>query len=521
MSPESGNDYDVSIVGYGPVGASLALFLARSGLRVSIHDRSIELYDLPRAVGLDGESLRAYQSIGLGERVHGIVQPPRDGDALWFTDSKRNKLFGIDTAQEAGHNGWRDLNFFDQPELEETLRDVIPNEDGIDVFVGEEATGIREVGDGVELDLRELASGEERTVRTSWLVGCDGASSFVRRTLDIPWTSLGYDQDWLVIDIVMSPEAKLPLATMQVCDPERLTTYVCVKDPNRRWEFQLLPGETRAEMVRPETIDGLLESWIPKGHYTLRRAAVYQFHAATAERWREGRILLAGDAAHQTPPFLGQGLNSGVRDAFNLAWKLALVAEGRCDAGLLDSYFEERDDHARTLVDGACDIGKLMETLAAREAGRPEPHPGWAPSLDVGGGRVALAIEGGATHAAQRSEEIPVGAPLRQPVIRRRGSDEIPTRLDDVCGRGFALIGRTAADFALDDEARAIAERLGLRYVALDELELVDGSFDQVFEKRAAVLVRPDRYVFGVTDDETSASELVRLAASKIALVRD
>ena len=159
--------------------------------------------------------------------------------------------------------------------------------------------------------------------------------------------------------------------------------------------------------------------------------------------------------------------------------------------------------------------------LVVREAGRPEPHPGWAPSLDVGGGRVALAIQGGATHAAQRSEEIPVGAPLRQPLIRRRGSDETPTRLDDVCGRGFALIGRTAADVALDDEARAIADRLGLRHLALEGLEVVDGSFDQVFEKRAAVLVRPDRYVFGVTDDETSASELVRLAATKIALVRD
>ena len=229
----------------------------------------------------------------------GILQPYREGDEVCFANSRRERIFGQPLpAREPG--GWRVISFFDQPELEATLRAIIADEDGIDVFLGEEATALRDEGDHVALDLRDLANDSTRTLRAGWLVGCDGASSFVRETLGIPWTSLGYDQDWLVIDVLIEPEATLPLATMQVCDPERLTTYVCVKDPNRRWEFQLQPGETREEMQRPETIERLLASWVPADHYRLRRAAVYQFHAATAERWREGRVLLAGDAAHQT-----------------------------------------------------------------------------------------------------------------------------------------------------------------------------------------------------------------------------
>ncbi|MEM9175085.1 MAG: bifunctional 3-(3-hydroxy-phenyl)propionate/3-hydroxycinnamic acid hydroxylase [Myxococcota bacterium] len=511
-------DYDVSIVGYGPVAATTALLLARRGFRVSIHERSTQALELPRAVGLDGESIRLFQSLGFGEDVDALVQPYREGDALWFTDSKRNKLFGIDTASHAGHNGWRDLAMFDQPELEALLREQVAKDEAIDVFLGEEGIALRDEDTRVALDVRDVAKDTTRTVTARYLVGADGASSFVRRALGIPWTSLGYDQDWLVIDILVDDPRRLPLPTMQVCDPDRLTTYVSVKDPNRRWEFQLKPGETREEMERPEAIDALLEPWLPKDAYSIRRAVVYQFHAATAERWRAGRILIAGDAAHQTPPFLGQGLNTGLRDALNLSWKLALVLEGRCDDALLDSYFDERDAHARTLVDGACDIGKLMETLAAREAGRPEPHPGWVPSLDVGEGRVALAIEGGVLNESQRAEGIPIGEPLRQPQVRARGTSEVATRLDEHLGGGFALVGRSEADLVLDEDATALAERLGLRCLALDALEVAEGEHDRAFDAARGVLLRPDHYVFGVVDERTDASALVRAAAEKLAL---
>jgi len=518
-APDHAPDCDVAIVGYGPVGAFAALLLSASGHRVAIHERSTQALDLPRAVGLDGESLRAFQSLGHGETVSTILQPRREDDELWFTNSKREKLFGQPVPGTVGHNGWRDLAFFDQPDLEAVLRGCVEADDGIDVFLGEEATELSQDKAGVQLTVRNRADDSVRTLRSRYLLGCDGASSFVRRACGIPWTSLGYDQDWLVLDITIKPQAKLPHQVMQICDPNRLTTYVCVKDPNRRWEFQLLPGETREEMESEEKIQALLEDWIPPSDYTIRRAAVYQFHAATAEAWREGRILLAGDAAHQTPPFLGQGLNSGIRDAFNVAWKLDLVLQGLAGETLLDSYFDERDAHARKLIEAAVGIGKLMETLAAAEAGRPEPYPGWSMTNDVGEGRVAVAIKTGALLMEQAKREFPIGEPLRQPQLRSIATGET-RRMDEWIGRGFALVGRGASDLRLSSEANALVEKLEFATIALDEFEVVEGEIDNVFERTPTVLLRPDRYVFGVVEDSFGIDALVTQWADALSVPR-
>jgi len=508
----TGTGYDAAIVGLGPVGAFTALLLAESGLRVAVIERSREPVILPRAVGLDGETLRAFQRIGRGEAVNAILQPPRERDEVCFTDSHRRPLFGLEIPR-FGHNGWRDVAFFDQPELEALLREWIADHSRIDVFLGEEVVALESSDDGVML--RSRSSAGLRELRAAHAIGCDGASSFVRRALGIDWLSLGYDMDWLVVDILLRREAQLPLATMQVCDPARLTTYVCVKDPNRRWEFQLLPGETREEMLRPARIEALLSAWLPAEHYEIRRAAVYQFHAATAARWQVGRVFLAGDAAHQTPPFLGQGLNAGFRDAVNLAWKLSLVHTGACDVSLLESYPVERDAHARDLVEWAVAVGKLMETLAAREAGRPDPHPQVDRRAGYGQGRSAPPLRGGVLVDVQCREDGPVGNLLRQATIRRGGA---PCRLDELLGSGFAVLGRKQADLRLGPEATSILERLGGRAVCLEGVEVVEGGLDRLFDAHPAVVLRPDRYVFGVVDEDWSLDRLLAELARKLAL---
>ncbi len=503
------HDCDVAIVGYGPTGAFLALLLAEEGLRVHVIDRGTEVMQIPRAVGLDAESVRAFQRIGHGEDVAALLQPPRPGERICFADSRRRPLFGIEIP-ERGPLGWRDMSMFDQPELEALIRELVAKRPGVEVTLG--AT-VREVGSGDDAATVRgaLASGEPFEVRAPFVVGCDGASSTVRDRMGIAWRSLGYDRDWLVVDVVIGPEADLPLEMMQICDPERLVTYVPVKDPNRRWEFQLRPGETREEMLEPARIEALLGDWLPAAHYALRRAAVYQFHAATASAWRAGRVLLAGDAAHQTPPFLGQGLNSGLRDAVNLGWKLPLVIRGACDARLLDSYAAERDAHARDLVERAIAIGRLMETLAAREAGLPDPHPD-----GPGDGRPGIPpLRDGVLIGAQ-TDPGPAGRLLWQPTVRGDGA---PERLDELLGRGFAVVARSAADAEAGPAAAALLERLGARTVVLDGLEVVDGALDRLFERHRAALVRPDRHVFGVVDEAWSLDALVAELARELALV--
>ncbi len=509
----SQEDFDVAIVGLGPVGAFTGLLLAEAGLRVAIFERSLEPVVLPRAVGLDGESVRAFQRIGLGDTVAAILQAPREKDRVCFTDSKRRILFGLEIP-EHGANGWRDIAFFDQPELEALLRDHVVQHERIEIFLGREVTGLEQTDAGVRLQATDPVAGAT-TTRAAYAIGCDGASSFVRRAVGIEWLSLGYDQDWLVVDITQGPDAELPLETMQVCDPERLTTYVCVKDPNRRWEFQLLEGETREEMLRPERIEALLRPWLPPEHYEIRRAAVYQFHAATASRWQQGRVFLAGDAAHQTPPFLGQGLNAGFRDAVNLGWKIPLVQSGTCAFDLLETYAAERDAHARDLVEGAVAVGKLMETLAAREAGRPDPHVA-DPRSGYGAGRRMPPLRDGVLVDEQTGADRPVGNLLGQPSVR--GLDGSECRFDDLLGSGFAVVGRKRSDLRLGREGEAILERLDGRALGLEDLTIVRGEHDPLFDTHPALVLRPDRYIFGVVDADWNLDRLLAELARKLCL---
>jgi 3-(3-hydroxy-phenyl)propionate hydroxylase len=269
-------------------------------------------------------------------------------------------------------------------------------------------------------------------------------------------------------------------------------------------------------MLRPERIEALLRPWVAPEHYEIRRAAVYQFHAATAGRWQQGRVFLAGDAAHQTPPFLGQGLNAGFRDAVNLGWKIPLVLAGRCDARLLETYAAERDAHASDLVEWAVAIGKLMETLAAREAGRPDPHPKTDSSAGYGQGRSAPPLRGGALVDEQTRGADPVGVLLRQPTVRR--ADGTVCRFDELLGRGFAIVGRKPSDLHLGAEAESVLRRLEGRVVSLDGLEVVEGGWDRLFGAHPAVVLRPDRYVFGVVDDAWDLDRLLGELGRKLAL---
>jgi hypothetical protein len=249
---------------------------------------------------------------------------------------------------------------------------------------------------------------------------------------------------------------------------------------------------------------------------TIENVMHWQAAADVAGRFREGRVFLAGDAAHQTPPFLGQGLNAGFRDAVNLAWKIPLVLEGACDARLLESYAAERDAHARDLVEWAVAVGKLMETLAAREAGRPDPHPRVDQRSGYGQGRSVPPLRGGVLQLGQLADDSSVGCLLRQPTLREPGG--AARRLDEWLGRGFSVIGRKASDLRVGGEAEALLRRLGARTLALEGLEVAEGELDHLFERHPAAVGRPDRYVYGLVDEDHDLDWILETLGRGLAL---
>ncbi|NOX51313.1 MAG: bifunctional 3-(3-hydroxy-phenyl)propionate/3-hydroxycinnamic acid hydroxylase, partial [Gammaproteobacteria bacterium] len=509
---------DIVIVGLGPVGSMAALLFAEAGMTVSAIERERDVYPLPRAVNLDGEVIRAFQQIGRGEVVNALMQAARPGDRAGFANAKREWLFG-QKYSSLGVNGWQSSNMFDQPEFEKYLRDEILSHPNITCYLGCDVVKIENVTGGVELDF--VSADTVATLNPTYLLGCDGASSFVRKSFDIQWRDLGYDHDWLVVDVTLREGATLNNDTVQVCDPDRIVTYVCTKDPFRRWEFKLNPGETKEEMLKTQTIESLIDAWTPPGTYEIRRAAVYQFHAALADTWRVGNCFIAGDAAHQTPPFLGQGLNAGMRDVINLAWKLPMVIQQVASDRLLDTYYLERNAHAHDLVEWAVAIGRLMEHLtdierAKRDNTPPPREPVALRSAGYGQGREAPPIRDGVVCLEQVSDTGSTGYLFSQPLVSDAQGNQC--RLDELLTPGFVVVAKTQDDLSLTDASRNILARINANLVTLAGLREVKGHFDRLFDHCDVAIVRPDRIVFGHTTENTTLDDLVTVLGDRLAL---
>ena len=509
--------HDALVIGLGPVGSLLTLLLAKQGLSVAVIERDEAVYRLPRAVNLDGEIVRALQPWHLAEPIEALLQKNRPGERAGFANSRREWLFG-QTMKDSSACGWQPMNFFDQPELEDFLRQTALREEGVTSYIGFEAEAISQSSEHVTVNARKIgteASGAT-PLEGRFLIACDGATSEVRRRLGINWVDLGYNQDWLVVDVVTKPGHTLDNSTVQVCDPERLSTYVCTKDPYRRWEFRLNEYETWDEMLDPKMIQSLIDPWTPADTYVIRRKAVYQFHAATAEAWQRDRIFIAGDAAHQSPPFLGQGMNSGMRDAINLSWKLPLVIRGVSDPALLKTYESERQGHAYDLIDWAVSIGTLMEHLARVEAAEnlgnaPPDRPKTLERSGYGQGREAPPLKKGVLLEDQVSDSGITGTPYYQPQVQYLNQTH---RLDDLLGAGFALVLR--APLTLSETALQVIERLKIQIVCAADFEVLRGRLSG---EQDAVLIRPDRYIFGHTDAHTDVERLLLGLCRKLCLV--
>lgn len=484
-------DCDVAVIGYGPVGATLAGLLAGRGVNTIVIDRETDIYPLPRAAHVDHEIIRILQELGCADEMMAHMRPNSGMD---FLTADHQVLLAM-RSPGVTPLGWPASVFINQPLFEAQLRDAVTGLGAVTRL----GSGVTSIDTG-EADHVVLGLEDGSTITARYVVGCDGARSFTRRTLGIGSHDLEFEEPWLVVDLVIdTPVAALPQHALQVCDPARPHTLVPMPDRRFRFEFMLLPGEDPVAMQAPECVAALTAGWLPNGAATLERSAVYTFHGLITTTWREGRVLLAGDAAHQTPPFLGQGMCSGMRDAANLAWKLAAVLAG-ADGALLDTYQAERESHVRWIVQAAVDFGRIICTL----------DPAAAAERDT----AMLAAAAAAPEAQDTSAGVPMppltgtlvgpggGRPSFQPLVDGQ-------RLDDLVGRHWLLITRGPAG----DDAAWWRERGAVVLSATDHPELgalLDAAVAPDGTVANAVAVRPDRYVLA---GAPTPAELVALAA--------
>lgn len=476
MTDFSDEFFDVVVVGLGPVGATLAGMLGRANLRTLAIEQCEGIYPLSRAAHIDHEIMRIFQSLGI---VEDIMPHLRVAPNYQFLATNGMPMLCIEREGVTGASGWPvSFNIY-QPGIEQALHALLASLPAVTVKHGTGFTDIVENGpDGVTVSINGPSG--TRLIRSRFLVACDGASSAVRTALGTPLYNYDFDEPWLVLDARVPDESGFPTSNLQICDPARPTTFVHMGPGRLRWEFMLRPEEQTDRVLEPTFLDALLKPWAGFGEIEIERSAVYRFHGLVAESWRSNSILLAGDAAHQMPPFMGQGLCSGLRDAANLAWKLERAIRTDVSKKLLDSYQAERDPQVRFVIERAIYMGRLVCTLDAEVAKRRDAEMLASPQT---GAPMALP----AYARGWLLEGSPCAGELfPQPVLL----DE--QRADDILGSGAWLIVRDVTDLPEMEGVRVI-------YLHGDLPSWIIARFTDWMDERAvqAVLVRPDRYIFG------------------------
>jgi 3-(3-hydroxy-phenyl)propionate hydroxylase len=520
MSSASGM-FDVAIVGLGPVGAVAANLLGQGGLRTLVVDREREIYDKPRAVALDHEIARVLQGLGLADALDPFLAP--------FTASEYFGVNGqlikrLDMVPPPYPQAWTPSMVFMQPAVEQLLRKAAIGNGNIEVRLGQEVHSISQSDHGVVLGLRD-EGGKHSTVSAQYVVACDGASSTVRQALAIELEDLGFDQPWLVVDIIVNARGleKLPQTSVQYCEPRRPTTFVMGIGAHRRWEIMLDDDEDPQSAEKPENVWRYLRRWITPEDGQLWRSASYRFHALVARQWQIGRIFVAGDAAHQQPPFLGQGFCQGGRDVANLCWKLERVLSGQSHPGLLLTYGIERAAHVRKLTGIIKSIGGLVAERDLQRANERDAR--------------LIAEAGGFVHSMPRQDLMPglecgllsrtrrlgVGSLFPQPWVVQGGSSR---RFDDFCGRGFLVVFGGNLQLEASSKTIELCRNLNVKIVRFaDQPSSGDDGILYVSEREGvatnwftshnciAAIVRPDKYVFALaSSDDELTSHLSELA---------
>jgi 2-polyprenyl-6-methoxyphenol hydroxylase-like FAD-dependent oxidoreductase len=487
--------FDVVQIGYGPVGQANALMLGQLGYEVAVFERHPNLFGNSRVGHIDHEIMRILQSLGTASSMEEQSVCPEMYE--WRTADGRTlyKFPWLD-----GISGWRAAYLFYQPDLETALDSAVRARANIQVSQGWEATEIEQYPDHVAVTLRERGAGSgianRRIVRAKYLLATDGGNSFVRQALDLQMRDLGYKHGWLVLDFLNKRKVKMDFDNGQICDPRRPTSLFEMGKRHRRFSFAAMPGETEQSLLEPEKAWELVKDWITPDDAELTRQVFYVFEARVLDQMRHERIFFLGDSAHVMPPFLGQGMGSGIRDAKNLAWKLDLVLRGLSSDTLLDTYSPERQPHSERYAEISMELARVLCTIDPEEARRRDEAilSGIMPPLKPFPWIFNGILQGGAPPAVQAV----VGRLGPQGAIRLGRQNG---RADDVVGSGWQIISRRDLLPVCSPESRQLLESLSFRFIHFGPggAEDTAGVYTKYFKDKEleAIVVRPDFYLFG------------------------
>ena len=512
---------EVAILGAGPVGLTIANYLSKQGVEVTVIEQLDDLIDYPRAIGIDDEALRTIQSLGLIEQVLPHTTP---NHAMRFLTPK-GRCFA-DIQPMTREFGWSRRNAFIQPQVDRVLLNGLAQYPKTQVLFSRHVSEFQQDHEGVTLKLQNKDQQQE-AVRAKYLIACDGGNSYIRRTLNIGFEGKTAPNQWIVIDV-----ANDPLATPHIylcCDPVRPYVSAALPHAIRRFEFMVMPGETQEELSKPENISKLLSKVLPNTHnIEVIRQRVYTHNARIADKFRIDRILLAGDAAHIMPVWQGQGYNSGMRDAFNLAWKVALVVKGVATPDLLDSYQVERKDHAKAMIDLSVMAGHVLA-----------PPKKWQGFVRDGVSYVLNYIQpikryllemrfkpmpkyhDGALVADTANKNSPVGKMFIQPQVKLESGETV--LLDEVIGNDFAVIAwGVNPKWGISPSTMQKWQKLGVKFIQVLPAVQLDNTQREKIEgvitigdigteirswfgqtNQSIVILRPDRFVAALAIPQT------------------
>jgi 2-polyprenyl-6-methoxyphenol hydroxylase-like FAD-dependent oxidoreductase len=508
--------FDVVQIGYGPVGQVNALTLGQLGHDVAVVERHPTLFGNSRAGHIDHEIMRILQSLGCAAELEAASVCPTMYE--WRTADGRS-LMKFPWLE--GISGWRAAYLFYQPDLETALDKALRKQPTVQVSQAWEAAGIEQYPDHVAVTVRRRnappGADNERVLRGKYLMACDGGSSFVRKALGLRMRDLGYRHGWLVLDFETKRKITLDFENGQICDPRRPTSLFEMGKRHRRFSFGAMPGETEESLLRPEKAWELVKPWITPDDAELTRQIYYVFQAQVLDEMRSNRIFFVGDAAHVMPPFLGQGMGSGMRDATNLAWKLDLVLRGLAGDAILDTYSVERRPHSERYAELSMELARILCMTDEAEAKRRDDAilSGRMPPLKP----TPWIFDGLLQADAPATVQPVVGRLGPQAPIRlgaRRG------RADDVIGAGWHLISRTDPLPACTPRSRRLLETLSSRLLHFgpDGAEDTRGVYTKYLDDHEleAIVVRPDFYVFGGVRKGESLDPLLEQLDQKLGL---